>query len=293
MTNDIRIEGNRKFCYRADGKTLYSIVEVYIGIGPTATFYTLWEQVIFCGGQDRGGLPARYLQNLAQDKDEALAKARELTGIDLSNDVFDVDTHGSKIERHARRAMKFHFGAYLGCNIDEVYNGECDRQDRLSKNGLPLVGRKYVQSMARWSWSPSDVAFVNNIAYATARYGETAAEEGYWQLSSQFVRDHDRAAKDAARADFPITNKRVTVTGQILSTKVVENGFGTCIKMLVETDEGWKCWGTVPSSLSDNAIGRGTRIQFDAKLERSRDDRSFGFFSRPTKAVILKQALVA
>jgi hypothetical protein len=52
--------------------------------------------------------------------------------------------------------------------------------------------------------------------------------------------------------------------------------------MLVQTADGWKAWGSVPSSLSGVKVGQ--FVQFQARVERSRDDEKFGFFSRPTKA---------
>jgi hypothetical protein len=94
-----------------------------------------------------------------------------------------------------------------------------------------------------------------------------------------------RAAEEAAApvADVPVSDKRFTITGEVLSTKWVETDFGSTLKMLVRSVEGFKVWGSVPSNLD---VERGDHIRFDAKVERSHDDPTFGFFKRPTKAEV-------
>jgi phage protein U len=69
--------------------------------------------------------------------------------------------------------------------------------------------------------------------------------------------------------------------------------------MLVQSDEGWKVWVSMPVSLTDVEIerdgkttrvnaGKGDKIQFDASLERSQDDAKFAFGKRPTKASVVE-----
>jgi len=60
------------------------------------------------------------------------------------------------------------------------------------------------------------------------------------------------------------------------------------MKMLVQAEAGWKVWGSRPSSLSD--IAAGAKVEFVAQVEPSRDDNKFGFFKRPTQAVVLEEA---
>ena len=70
----------------------------------------------------------------------------------------------------------------------------------------------------------------------------------------------------------------------MLSTKWVENGFGGSLKMLVQHEDGWKVWGSVPSSID---VDKGSRVRFTATVEQSNDDALFGFFKRPAKAEVL------
>lgn len=71
-------------------------------------------------------------------------------------------------------------------------------------------------------------------------------------------------------------------------TRIDETAYGPTKKMLVQHDTGWKVWGTCPSSLSD--AGRGDKVSFSAVLQPSDNDPKFGFFSRPTKGVVLSKA---
>lgn len=114
-----------------------------------------------------------------------------------------------------------------------------------------------------------------------------------WQVLRQ-KREAEQAAEEAAAQPVPVTAERMEVEGEIVSTKE-QDGFNPgerVLKMLVKTTGGFKLWGTVPGNLRDEFGGtceagpflRGKRVAFSAKLERSKDDAKFGFFSRPTKA---------
>jgi len=80
----------------------------------------------------------------------------------------------------------------------------------------------------------------------------------------------------------------ITITGIIISTKVIEGMYGYEHKMLVEDDRGFRVWGTIPSKI-DGCEAHGDKITFIANIEKSTDDPSFGFFKRPRKAQILER----
>lgn len=88
------------------------------------------------------------------------------------------------------------------------------------------------------------------------------------------------------KASVPVG--RQTVQGRVVSTKLVESYYGSQLKMLVEvsTDDGfYRVFGTVPGSLYGFEIAGGDKtVEFTANFERSRDDESFGFFKRPSRA---------
>jgi hypothetical protein len=101
-------------------------------------------------------------------------------------------------------------------------------------------------------------------------------------------RDEKRQAVDAA---IPAMKEgRHEVTGKILSTKEVANAYGITEKMLVELADGNRIFGSVPKAIwSEYATHEliGATVTFTAKIERSRKDEHFGFFSRPTQASLL------
>ena len=111
----------------------------------------------------------------------------------------------------------------------------------------------------------------------------------------------ERAAREAAAEPVPMTDDRITITGRVISTKVQDSMYGSTIKMLLVDDRGFKLYGTAPSKVLDTCYGEdgrwersfedvvkgGLRVSFSAKVERSRDDAKFGFYSRPTKVKVL------
>lgn len=115
--------------------------------------------------------------------------------------------------------------------------------------------------------------------------------------------------KELPPVPMPEFEKRATIEGEILGVKWVE-GYGyhaaDIAKMIVRVEHGdgaYKVYGTMPDSVSwelNNLIEgneglRGLirrihpRVRFTAAFEVSRDDKTFGFFKRPTKAELLME----
>ena len=107
----------------------------------------------------------------------------------------------------------------------------------------------------------------------------------------------EREARRAAllEAGVSVPEGRTTVTGVIVSIKAEETFYtysgGVTLKMLVETEEGFRLWGTMPRALEGNyntvSAEEGDTVTFTATLTASDDDPLFGFFKRPTKASIV------
>ena len=96
------------------------------------------------------------------------------------------------------------------------------------------------------------------------------------------------AAEAAARAEAAtsVVEGRGAVAGTVRSIKTVDTDYGTTFKMVVEDDRGFRLYGTVPNAILDD-VEVGSRVEFVARLEASRDDETFGFYSRPTKARLI------
>lgn len=135
-----------------------------------------------------------------------------------------------------------------------------------------------------------------------------------------FVTDKQRAAADRIlvklaepkKEKTPVPTGKVAITGTIVSIKEVPNPYAynsSTLKMVVEDDRGFRVYGTLPSRLQypcprgeggwiveEDKEGnetwfrspdKGDRCSFNANVEASNNDESFGFYKRPTKVKAL------
>jgi hypothetical protein len=167
-------------------------------------------------------------------------------------------------------------------------------------------GKKYLAVESTWvgdfggvrTWFPSHKCDPNperQAEYAAEQAAKEAAKAA--ALGAKAEREARREALLAAGVAVP--EGRSTVTGVIVSVRVEDNYYngGVMVKMLVETDDGFRLWGTMPRSLEGNyntvSAEEGDTVTFTATLAPSDDDPLFGFFKRPTKASIVARAAEA
>jgi hypothetical protein len=136
-----------------------------------------------------------------------------------------------------------------------------------------IIGDIRVRLLSRGEISEKQIALVFKIAR---------------QESERAERRIAQAAEAAALAasGVRVPAGRGPVEGVILSVRAEDGAYGFQVKVLVQSDEGWKVWGTLPRSLWDDAAV-GSRIAFKATTTASDDDPVFGFFSRPTNAALV------
>jgi hypothetical protein len=138
--------------------------------------------------------------------------------------------------------------------------------------------------------------FYSSLGISLNKYG-SLTERQVAALKRSLTQYHDRNEQIVARRQprvqtAPIPTGRVTITGGVVSTKWVENDYGGSLKMLVESDQGWRVFGTVPSRLADAGYNNpdgslvGLKIAFTALVTPKEAD--CGFFSRPTGGAVLK-----
>lgn len=98
------------------------------------------------------------------------------------------------------------------------------------------------------------------------------------------TRDADRATEKANAVDCP--EGRMVITGEIVKLDSKAGYAYNTVRwvMTVKDDRGFVLWGTQPASLSH--AEKGDRVQFTATIERSDQDAKFGFFKRPSKAMV-------
>lgn len=172
-----------------------------------------------------------------------------------------------------------------------------------------------------------------DIVRKLVRYGDLSDKQFKFleKLASELMdikaanaKREEEAAQERASSE-PVPAGRQKVTGEIVSKRWEENGYGGSLKILVKDNRGFKVWGNCPSSISlrdkkvyqevestnylrlmqgdgghteirdgklnyhwmaQVAIEKGDKVEFTATLEQSKDDDRFGFFKRPTKATV-------
>jgi hypothetical protein len=150
-----------------------------------------------------------------------------------------------------------------------------------------------------------------DIAYKARKHGQVSpkqvalVERLLVELDEKVTAyEAELAAKEEEPLAPPAPTGRVEVEGEVVHTKWQENDFGGALKMLVVADAGWRVYASVPTALCgsghyDEKTGswietatadKGDRVAFTATLERSRDDESFAFAKRPTKARFVSRA---
>ena len=157
-------------------------------------------------------------------------------------------------------------------------------------------------------------SFVQDVMRRFDRKGEIT-ERQVAAVLKVIKQDADRAERQAQwveeaklAADAP--TGKVTVTGEIISTKWQESMYGSTQKMIVKTEDGWKLWVTVPSSIEDvmdcklssscwsnHAEGKteyrdvhkleGKTVTLTATVTPSDRDSKFAFGKRPSKAKLV------
>lgn len=138
-----------------------------------------------------------------------------------------------------------------------------------------------------------DHPIIRDIAHRFGKFGSLSDAQIrlVFKLANEMIAEAERKSKEPEPS--PVKPGKRSITGTVLSTKTQDGyAYGTLEhKMLVLTDDGEKLWGSVPRSilreLERMSDLRNQRVAFNANVERSRDDPYFGFFKRPTKAVIL------
>jgi hypothetical protein len=133
-------------------------------------------------------------------------------------------------------------------------------------------------------------AQISAVERSFRKFDERAERQARWEAERR------AEALRLAESGVKAPEGRVEVTGVVLSAKEHQSQFGTAIKIVIKSDEGWKVWTTAPSSLFsevdvDTKVIEevrealvGKRIKFVAALTRSDSDAAFAFGKRPAKA---------
>lgn len=126
-----------------------------------------------------------------------------------------------------------------------------------------------------------------------------------WAVRRDRAQDAKRAAIEAEReaaraAGVRAPEGRVEFVGEIVQARQEEEHFGfhgrTVVRLVIKTDQGWRTMGTCPAALEPGQYNGeeyqawlkalvGKRVRMTASVKGpSRNDPTFGFYTRPAKA---------
>lgn len=131
---------------------------------------------------------------------------------------------------------------------------------------------------------------LGSMADSLIKYGWSAKQEAFatklWQQLKEFMSEDFLSSlmesEEKRKQHSPCPEGSIEVTGKVLAVKC-DDVYGI-YKILVESSEGWRVWGSRPASLREVKIG--DIVFFRGTIKRSDKDPSFGFFKRPTRARI-------
>jgi hypothetical protein len=116
------------------------------------------------------------------------------------------------------------------------------------------------------------------------------------KLDREMKQRSDQVTAEENLPQSPVVEGRIQVSGIILGFKEVEvpkysyYSSGTAWKMILRDDRGFKLYGNMPSAI--NMADRGKHVAFKATVQKSNDNRFFGFFKRPVKIEVNEAAVV-
>lgn len=173
---------------------------------------------------------------------------------------------------------------YMEANYDYALTN--DDEMRAYKRGLKKINDVYYTGINDWG-----SRFLASVRWRFEKYAELSDKQVKTIEKVRYEAAERRAKREAQRlADAEleeVRTGRIEICGTVLSTKWQDNDYGGSLKMLIMDDRRFKVWGTVPMAIEPEV---GDKVALTATVKASNDDRSFGFYSRPTKASIVMSA---
>lgn len=163
-------------------------------------------------------------------------------------------------------------------------------RERLQRRAIGRFRFPFAANLLDREPSSFNDTFLHELAWNWQDKGWLSEKQAAAALRAA-VRDIEREVEREERMANtpPVPEGRTELTGEVVKLKWQDSDFGGAYKMLVEASEGFRVWGTVPRSIEDD-VHEGDAVTFTATVEASKDDPTFGFFKRPTKAALVVTA---
>jgi hypothetical protein len=156
------------------------------------------------------------------------------------------------------------------------------RQDQWAREAAEKA-EKWREANPWWAdfvFYKGDTDFGRSLEYSLSKWGELT--QGQTDAAQKIL-----AAHKTPKSEVPLSSSRLSVSGRVVKVRDDFTEFGTRRKVLLEvsTPQGsYKLWGSLPSAAY--TAKPGDTLVFEARLTRSDNDDSFGFFNRPTKVTL-------
>lgn len=193
---------------------------------------------------------------------------------------------------------------------DKLIKGRMTRAKAAEKKRLAKLAARDDAQKALVAAHPALAVLLTDQAYARTEHGAPIQPMGkfIYSVAEQFRNEgfltggqisavervvNDQALRAIASKNSapvtPATAGRQTFTGKIVKAVMKDNdyGYGFSVKVTIETDAGWKAWGTLPAHLDGDASmddHKGRTVTITATVEPKEGDPTFAFFKRPAKS---------
>ena len=131
--------------------------------------------------------------------------------------------------------------------------------------------------------------FVQDVLSKLNQFGSISVNQVN-AIKMSLARDIERAAAreaEATEVKGPAPVGRQTVTGKVLTVKVVEGFYGLQVKTLLKLENNSKVWLTLPAAAQGKAE-RNDTVTITATFEPKTEDPTFAFGKRPTLVNLVK-----
>jgi hypothetical protein len=255
----------------------------------TATFYHKPSNKYICTGLDcasnlDGGDPAAFKKNVKAGLEAAAGKKKakavlEAAGLGKAWELVEADalkrkTHAAAVKAYREanpepELVEDKYGTLVMVGFPEHPVNSYEE-----RTALDIISR-----LVKWG----------NISEKATNYLGVLLDKIERAPEIEAAKAAAKAVEKANEKPVPLVEGRVLVKGEVLTLRGEDGPYGHTTKMLVKC-EGFKLWGTCPAALLDARVEKGDVVEFAASIKRSDRDEAFGFWSRPSKAKVVKEA---